>query len=712
MHEGIIVKKQKYRGAIADTDSIEEIKNWPHKYEEVKVSARNSGDMDVDHKADVRQYESIGGDEVVATEDSETSVQECKNKGETETEDFADSEDAHMEYGSVGEDEMVETVDSQTSVQHCQDEDESESEDSTNSTDANMDMKVDPDNLRLKDKEGEKNMDPKVSLQQCESGDENKVVKTSYSETSVHNCTEKGEKQNKDITHGEVANMEIKVNPCILEDNNGKKKADQKVSVQQGESRGEDGVAETVDGETGVQDYKDKYEAQDLDNSEDAKFDMKVDPDSVEDEDEIKEEPDSEPEELGEVPFAEEISGDYDDLYEPEPSDEPKMKEDDSKHDIKIKQENFELDWKPYRIESECGKPKCKECAKVFTCVKSLKMHVLNVHILKKSKSRRTKKEMKLVAELSVESPGKKPLDSIEDRTCMICGKIFNKKSKMKLHLVLHTKVYKNLNVEGKALTSEDGISGTCLECGKLLGNTKNIKSHMAQVHYQLHNSLDLNNMDNYDLSEGGTTVKKGGADRKKKNPNQIFVCEYCVRQFKDRGCLRKHTRFVHEGESRNASNKTWLCEFCDKQFSDNKGLKRHRQFKHEGFGYVCDICEYTAITPLGLVKHRSSKHGITLLEVPEEVSSSSYQCMECGKYYSSSNALKRHIYIHTGERPFGCDQCGKGFIVKAALDEHRKKHTGEIPYPCNVCEIKFTTKAAFEDHRLKVHDFVSAPIV
>ena len=246
---------------MADTDSIEEIKTWQDKYEEVKVSAKNSGDMDVDHKAGVRQYESTSEDEVVATEDSETSVQECKNNGETETKDFADSEDAHMEYGSVGEDEMVETVDSQTSVQHCQDKDESETEDSTNSKDSNMDMKVDPDNLRLEDREGEKNMDSKVSLQQCESGGENEVVKTSYNETSVHNCTEKGEKQNKDITHGKDENMEIKVNPCILEDNSGKKKVYHKVSVQQGESRGEDRVAETVDGETGVQDYKDKHEA-------------------------------------------------------------------------------------------------------------------------------------------------------------------------------------------------------------------------------------------------------------------------------------------------------------------------------------------------------------------------------------------------------------------------------------------------------------------
>ena len=333
---------------------------------------------------------------------------------------------------------------------------------------------------------------------------------------------------------------------------------DHKVYVQHCESMDEDEVVKTADSKTSVEDCQVKGESgsTDIANSKEVNIEIKIDPDnlSLDKEYKIKLEPDSEPEDLGEIPFVEEVCEDNDDFHEPVAiaglSHEPKMEEGDSKHGIKVKQENFELDWKPYRTESECGKPKCKECGNVFTCMKTLKMHVRNVHILKKSKARRTKKEMKFIAELSVESRVKKQIDSVEERSCMICGKIFNKKSKMKMHLVLHTKVYKNLNVEGKPLMSEKGINTICLECGKLLGKAWRMKSHIAQVHYKLHNTIDFNNMENYDLSKGGTALKWDGTVRKRKKSYQIFLCGFCEKQFKDRPSLRKHNLFLHEGIS------------------------------------------------------------------------------------------------------------------------------------------------------------------
>ncbi|XP_008573058.1 PREDICTED: zinc finger protein 740 isoform X2 [Galeopterus variegatus] len=60
--------------------------------------------------------------------------------------------------------------------------------------------------------------------------------------------------------------------------------------------------------------------------------------------------------------------------------------------------------------------------------------------------------------------------------------------------------------------------------------------------------------------------------------------------------------------------------------------------------------------------------------------------CEHCYGAFRSSYHLKRHILIHTGEKPFECDICDMRFIQKYHLERHKRVHSGEKPYQCERC--------------------------
>lgn len=80
------------------------------------------------------------------------------------------------------------------------------------------------------------------------------------------------------------------------------------------------------------------------------------------------------------------------------------------------------------------------------------------------------------------------------------------------------------------------------------------------------------------------------------------------------------------------------------------------------------------------------------------------YICTECGRPFTRRDKLDRHMFVHSGLKPFACQLCDKAFSRQDKLKLHVRTHTGERPYICNMCDKTFTRGDKLNAH-LRSHD-------
>jgi transcription elongation factor Elf1 len=62
------------------------------------------------------------------------------------------------------------------------------------------------------------------------------------------------------------------------------------------------------------------------------------------------------------------------------------------------------------------------------------------------------------------------------------------------------------------------------------------------------------------------------------------------------------------------------------------------------------------------------------------------FKCLHCGKAFASYSYILRHKRMHTGEKPFECSHCPRTFNNSTDLKTHDNSHTGNKPYKCKDC--------------------------
>ncbi|TMS39509.1 hypothetical protein L596_006019 [Steinernema carpocapsae] len=139
-------------------------------------------------------------------------------------------------------------------------------------------------------------------------------------------------------------------------------------------------------------------------------------------------------------------------------------------------------------------------------------------------------------------------------------------------------------------------------------------------------------------------------------------------------------------------------CERCGKVFSYSyyreKHLKYTRCVDKGDRKYPCPLCSRSF--------EKRDRLRIHVLHVHEN--HRPHVCSVCGKAFSQSSSLNKHLRVHSGERPYKCTFCTKSFTASSILRTHIRQHSGEKPFKCSICGKSFASHAAHDSHVRRAH--------
>lgn len=266
-------------------------------------------------------------------------------------------------------------------------------------------------------------------------------------------------------------------------------------------------------------------------------------------------------------------------------------------------------------------------------------------------------------------------------------------------------------DIPAKIQNQTDKTSLICEICGKIYKNKKSMRTHMLTHTRNIIKPCEI----------CGKLLTAVNYSRHVNSHSGLHKheCNFCNKTFNQLSNLKSHLT-IHTNE------KPFKCKVCDEKFRNHGALcahnKSHSDLKHNNYEpkkTSCHICG-KMFTENNLRKHlivhtderpfkcticdKSYKYAETLAShnlFHED--SKPYQCKSCDKNFRTSSTLSKHTKIHLGTRNHKCSFCNKYFTTSTHLQTHSRIHTGEMRFKCDLCNKEFRHSGTLKNHK-KTH--------